>query len=121
MTAKMPEPVAKVIYGFQIVWIGTGPIAPLVQRNGVKVGSQLITTEQAEAYAQSRVDDALREYIEGGQALRVCNDFNVSSEPDPVERLRFFCSVAMRHQDWLDVEQFFDDVVSEIRALKRRR
>ena len=31
-------------------------------------------------------------------------------EPDPLERLRFFCSLAMCGQDWLDVEQFFDDV-----------
>lgn len=30
------------------------------------------------------------------------------SVQDPVERLRFFCSLAMNGQDWLDVEQFFD-------------
>ena len=64
MTAKMPEPVAKVIYGFQIVWIGTGPIAPIVQRNGVKVGSRFITTEQAEAYAQARVNEVLDKAVE---------------------------------------------------------
>jgi hypothetical protein len=30
-------------------------------------------------------------------------------EPDPVERLRFFCSLAFKNpQDWLDVEPFFD-------------
>ena len=29
-------------------------------------------------------------------------------EPDPLERLRFFCSLAMTGQDWLDVEAFFD-------------
>ena len=28
-------------------------------------------------------------------------------EPDPIERLRFFCSLAMNGQDWLDVEPFF--------------
>ena len=27
---------------------------------------------------------------------------------DPVERLRFFCSLAMTGQDWLDIEPFFD-------------
>ena len=31
-------------------------------------------------------------------------------EPDPLERLRFFCSLAMDGQDWIDVEPFFDDV-----------
>ena len=31
-------------------------------------------------------------------------------EPDPVERLRFFCSIAMNGQDWLDVEEFFDAI-----------
>lgn len=37
--------------------------------------------------------------------------FNVAGaheEPSPVERLRFFCSLAMNMQDWLDVEPFFD-------------
>lgn len=28
----------------------------------------------------------------------------------PIERLRFFCSLAMRGQDWLDVEQFFNEL-----------
>lgn len=31
-------------------------------------------------------------------------------ESDPLERLRFFCSLAMGKQDWLDVEKFFDDI-----------
>ena len=34
-------------------------------------------------------------------------------EPDdPVERLRFFCSLAMRGEDWLDVEPFFDAILA---------
>lgn len=37
-------------------------------------------------------------------------EFGGDEEPDPLERLRFFCSMAMKGQDWLDVEQFFDDV-----------
>lgn len=32
---------------------------------------------------------------------------------DPIERLRFFCSLAMQGQDWLDVEEFFDDVIEQ--------
>lgn len=31
-----------------------------------------------------------------------------------LERLRFFCSLAMPEQDWLDVETFFDDVEKEL-------
>lgn len=31
-------------------------------------------------------------------------------EEDPIERLRFFCSLSMSGQDWIDVEQFIDDI-----------
>jgi hypothetical protein len=31
-----------------------------------------------------------------------------------LERLRFFCSLSMPEQDWLDVETFFDDVEKEL-------
>ena len=37
-------------------------------------------------------------------------EFGGYEDPDPLERLRFFCSLAMNGQDWLDVEPFFDDV-----------
>jgi len=40
--------------------------------------------------------------------------FSGDEEPDPLERLRFFCSLVMKGQDWLDVEQFFDDVKTMI-------
>ena len=30
----------------------------------------------------------------------------------PLERLRYFCSLAMQAQDWLDVEPFFDALVA---------
>jgi hypothetical protein len=36
-----------------------------------------------------------------------------ADDPDPLERLRFFCSLAMTGQDWLDVEEFFDAVIAE--------
>lgn len=39
-------------------------------------------------------------------------------EPDPIERLRFFCAQAMRGQDWLDVEPFFDAVIAEREDIK---
>lgn len=32
---------------------------------------------------------------------------------DPVERLRAFCSLAMRGQDWIDCEPFFDAIAAE--------
>ena len=32
----------------------------------------------------------------------------------PLERLRFFCSLSMNGQDWLDVERFFDKVEKEL-------
>jgi hypothetical protein len=41
------------------------------------------------------------------------DDTGGREEPDPVERLRFFCSLAMNKQNWLDVEAFFDDVLAE--------
>lgn len=43
-------------------------------------------------------------------ALVRFNECEGDKEPDPLERLRFFCSLAMNGQDWLDVEQFFDAV-----------
>lgn len=30
----------------------------------------------------------------------------------PIERLRFFCSLAMNGQDWLDVEPFLDAIAA---------
>jgi hypothetical protein len=39
----------------------------------------------------------------------------VGTLSDPVERLRFFCSLAMSGQDWLDVEPLFD-AIAAIRA-----
>ena len=35
-------------------------------------------------------------------------------EESPLERLRFFCSLALNSQDWLDIEPFFDDVETMI-------
>ena len=36
------------------------------------------------------------------------------TEDDPMERLRFFCSLAMNGQDWIDVEPFFGAVLTEM-------
>ncbi len=46
-------------------------------------------------------------------ALQRYNEAMVDGdEPDPIERLRFFCSLAMSGQDWLDSEPFFDDTLA---------
>ena len=37
-------------------------------------------------------------------------------ECDPIERLRFFCSLAMNAQDWIDVEPLFDEVRAMLAA-----
>jgi hypothetical protein len=48
-------------------------------------------------------------YPEKRPALEVYNEIAATDDPgSPLERLRFFCSLAMRPQDWLDVEPFFD-------------
>lgn len=36
----------------------------------------------------------------------------------PVERLRFFCSNAMYHQDWLDSESYFEDILIKMSNLE---
>lgn len=41
-------------------------------------------------------------------ALQRFNERMQGIEEAPLERLRFFCSLAMNGQDWLDVEPFFD-------------
>ena len=41
------------------------------------------------------------------ERFKECGGFD---EPDPVERLRFFLSISMTGQDWLDVEPFIDAI-----------
>jgi hypothetical protein len=53
---------------------------------------------------------ALENEVEGQSALDRFKECGGDGEPDPLERLRFFCSLAMNAQDWLDSEQFFDDL-----------
>ena len=45
-----------------------------------------------------------------GTALSRFTDADGFTEDDPIERLRFFCLLAMDGQDWIDVEPFFDAV-----------
>lgn len=39
-------------------------------------------------------------------------------EEDPIERLRFFLSLALNSQDWIDVESFIEDIVVNERKEK---
>ena len=39
-------------------------------------------------------------------------------EEDPIERLRFFLSLALNSQDWLDVESFIEDIIVNERKEK---
>lgn len=55
---KMPEPVAEICSDYDLHWAGSGAISPLCERTGAKVGSLLITTTQAEAYADARVAES---------------------------------------------------------------
>ena len=48
----------------------------------------------------------------GGTAKKRFDDCGGSEEPDPIERLRFFCSLAMKGQDWIDVEPFFEALMT---------
>ncbi len=53
------EPVAEVMTAHSLHWAGTGPIGPLCERTGVKVGSKLVSLEQAQAYIE-REREAIR-------------------------------------------------------------
>ena len=44
-------------------------------------------------------------------ALQRFNDCDGNSEPDPIERMRCFLSLALSPKDWVDVEPFLDALV----------
>jgi hypothetical protein len=66
------------------------------------------------AWAAIAALKAALEQPEQHPARQRFDDTGGREEPDPVERLRFFCSLAMNKQDWLDVEAFFDDVLDQL-------
>lgn len=49
-------------------------------------------------------------------SLERFNELMADDKETPIERLRFFCSLAMNGQDWLDVEQFFDALATQPQA-----
>lgn len=61
LAARQPvgEPVAVVGVDFDLFWIGSGPIAPLVERNGLRPGSKLYA-RPAQAVDLGAVRDAVQ-------------------------------------------------------------
>ena len=74
--------------------------------------------------------DALRDALaahrqaEPVSALKQYNEIRAEDPADDggtaLERLRFFCSLSMPGQDWLDVEPFFDDAEQELAKLEQQ-
>lgn len=58
--------------------------------------------------AESAVLEKLK--VQEPALVRYNKHMNGEIEPDPVERLRFFLSLALTGQNWLDVEKFLDDL-----------
>lgn len=63
---------------------------------------------------------AAQSLTSGFTALERFHECGGACEPSGIERLRFFCSLAMSGQDWLDLEPFIDAVCSEHEELKWR-
>lgn len=64
--------------------------------------------------------DAWQAACASKQRAPVLEEYNelIEGLPEtPLERLRFFCSLALQGQDWLDVEPFFNDIQDEINHL----
>lgn len=61
---ELPEPVVVIGSGFTAFWIGAGPIAPIIERNNIKVGDKLVTSAKAQAYGDARAEAAAAKWIE---------------------------------------------------------
>lgn len=72
-----------------------------------------ITGKPYDDWAPNPNDDQGTHSVKG-TALAEFNECGGSEEVDPLERLRFFCSLVIKGQDWLDVEQFFDAVRAQL-------
>lgn len=85
----MPEPVAAIAPAYVLFWASGDTLTRICERTGAKVGSLLITTTQAEAYADARVREAL------DAAAKICDDRAMrneaavsADEPDEASSLR---------------------------------
>jgi hypothetical protein len=77
-------------------------------------GKRLFAALAALDAALAEPEQKPEQYPEKGPALAVYNEIAATDDPgSPLERLRFFCSLAMRPQDWLDVAPFFDALAEQ--------
>lgn len=60
MTIPMPEPVGVIGSAYSLLYARGETIPQLCRRTGATIGSHLITTTQAEAYADARVAESQR-------------------------------------------------------------
>lgn len=82
-------------------------------------------TEYWTKYAHEKMRDYARTAIEadrlrGTAKQRYDSVMEGSTEADPIERLRFYCSLAMSGQDWIDVEPFFDALIADHATLRNQ-
>ena len=83
------------------------PFNPLIHGPDMWRLEQALRAALAEPDAKRK--PVAEQHPEKGPALTVYNEIAATDDPgSPLERLRFFCSLAMRPQDWLDVAPFFD-------------
>jgi len=75
----------------------------------VKAGVRLLVTSVNQMLSNIREDQSP---TPGYALARYRAAMDGEHEVDPIERLRFYCSLAMGAQDWLDSEPFFDDLAS---------
>lgn len=104
------------------------PPLPSVDIDGSQRPQVWFTLKDVEAYARAAVL-ADREAHHGTLTARVAHyekrslpEYEAAmigcEENDPIERLRFFCSIAMNGEDWLDVEPFFDAITARLAELE---
>lgn len=74
------------------------------------MGPKEIRQDVADLKPKGSLPTAKEQYDENTAAVGV--------DPDPVERLRLFCSYATHGVDWLDLEPFFEDILKERELLQ---
>lgn len=72
-----------------------------------------VTVLKASEEIQAAIEADRKHRFENGKALRRYKECGGDEEKGPIERLRFYCSLAMSGQDWLDVQPFFDDLEAD--------
>lgn len=71
------------------------------------------TFERLAGTAQARVRE-----LEGPAKPKYDKHADDLVHEPPLERLRYYCSIALNHQDWLDIEELFDDVEAQLATAK---